>query len=145
MPALRHYCCCGLTTHTLQTSSSPWASLCILHRRLLFHLTKSLDSGSRVGSATLQFPSRFIYKMAAAVPGVPLHMRMSETGRKEEKKGTSFSVLSSILLGNKIIPVNSSATLYFQKPPFIFHLPQLSHIAVFVSVVGREEQWMPYW
>lgn len=72
-------------------------------------------------------------------------MRTSEAGRKEKEiKVTSFSALSSILLGNKTYPGNSSATLYLQKPPFILHLPELSNIAIFVSVVGREEQWIPY-
>lgn len=65
-----------------------------------------------MGFAALQFPFHFGYKMAIAAPSVPLHVRISEAGRKEkEKKGTSFSAVSFILLGNKIFPGNSSATL----------------------------------
>lgn len=65
-----------------------------------------------MGFVAPQFPFHFDYKMAIASPRVPLHVRTSEAGRKEkEKKGTSFSAVSFMLLGNKTFPGNSSATL----------------------------------
>ena len=104
--------------------------------------------GCRGCSAALQFVclSHYGYKMATAAPSSPLHMRTPEAGRKEkEEKKTSPSALSSILLGNKTFPSNSSATSHLQKLPFTSHLPELSHMVTFVSVVGGEEQWISYW